>query len=55
MKMDVRAALQYVYCVTLSADKGGEIGREQVEIAWELMRRIVVLANRKQMQHKERK
>ena len=43
--MDAKEALQYVYCVTLSADQGGGVGKEQVEIAWELTRRIIVLAN----------
>jgi nuclear pore complex protein Nup93 len=37
VKMDAKEALQYVYCVCLSA--------EQVENAWELVRRIIVLAN----------
>ncbi|OCH83853.1 nucleoporin-interacting protein NIC96 [Obba rivulosa] len=44
VKMDAREALQYVYCVCLSADQG-EVGREQVEAAWDLVRRIIVLAN----------
>lgn len=38
-------ALQYVYFVCLSADQGGDVGKEQVEIAWELVRRIIVLSN----------
>ncbi|PCH33116.1 nucleoporin-interacting protein NIC96 [Wolfiporia cocos MD-104 SS10] len=42
VKMDPREALQYVYCVCLSADQGDGIGREQLESAWELVRRIVV-------------
>ena len=45
VKMDAKEALQYVYCVTLSGDQGGGVGKEQVEIAWELTRRIIVLAN----------
>lgn len=45
VKMDAREALQYVYCVTLSADQGGGVGKEQLEAAWELVRRIIVLAN----------
>ena len=43
--MDAREALQYVYCVPLSADQPGGVGKEQVEAAWELVRRIIVLAN----------
>lgn len=42
--MDAKEALQYVYCVCLAADQG-EIGKEQVENAWELARRIIVLGN----------
>ncbi|KAI0641165.1 nucleoporin-interacting protein NIC96 [Trametes meyenii] len=45
VKMDAREALQYVYCVCLSADQPGGVGKEQVESAWELVRRIIVLAN----------
>ena len=44
VKLDAKEALQYVYTVCLSADQG-EAGKEQVEIAWELVRRIIVLAN----------
>ncbi|TFK38656.1 nucleoporin-interacting protein NIC96 [Crucibulum laeve] len=44
VKMDAKEALQYVYCVCLAADQP-EVGREQVEGAWELARRIIVLAN----------
>lgn len=43
--MDAKEALQYVYCVTLSADQANGVGKEQVEIAWGLTRRIIVLAN----------
>lgn len=43
--MDAREALQYVYCVCLCADQPGGVGKEQVESAWELVRRIIVLAN----------
>jgi hypothetical protein len=43
--MDAKEALQYVYCMCLSADQGEGVGREQVEIAWELARRIIVLSN----------
>ncbi|KAL1685920.1 Nup93/Nic96-domain-containing protein [Schizophyllum commune] len=45
VKHGAEDALQYVYFVCLSADQGGEVGREQVEIAWELVRRIIVLSN----------
>jgi len=45
VKMDAKEALQYVYSVCLSADQGNGVGQEQVEIAWELVRRIIVLAN----------
>ncbi|KAH9921323.1 nucleoporin-interacting protein NIC96 [Fomitopsis serialis] len=45
VKMDAREALQYVYCVSLSADQSGGVGKEQLEAAWELVRRIIVLAN----------
>ena len=45
VKMDAKEALQYVYCVCLSADQGEGIGQEQVESAWEQVRRIIVLAN----------
>ncbi|KAI0089845.1 nucleoporin-interacting protein NIC96 [Irpex rosettiformis] len=45
VKMDAREALQYVYCVCLCADQPGGVGKEQVESAWELVRRIIVLAN----------
>ncbi|EJF58768.1 nucleoporin-interacting protein NIC96 [Dichomitus squalens] len=45
VKMDAREALQYVYCVCLSSDQPGGVGKEQVENAWELVRRIIVLAN----------
>ncbi|EKM83342.1 hypothetical protein AGABI1DRAFT_103578 [Agaricus bisporus var. burnettii JB137-S8] len=44
VKMDAKEALQYVCTVCLSADQG-EAGKEQVEIAWDLVRRIIVLAN----------
>lgn len=43
--MDAKEALQYVYCVSLSADQGNGVGKEQVEIAWDHARRIIVLAN----------
>jgi len=45
VKLDAKDALQYVYCVCLSADQGDGVGKEQVESAWEQVRRIIVLAN----------
>ena len=45
VNMDAKEALQYVYCMCLSADQGEGVGQEQVEIAWELARRIIVLSN----------
>ncbi|KAF8640887.1 hypothetical protein AX17_000535 [Amanita inopinata Kibby_2008] len=45
VKMDAKEALQYVYCVCLSADQGEVVGQEQVENAWELVRRIIVQSN----------
>ena len=45
VKMDAKEALQYVYCVCLNGDQGHDVGKEQLENAWELVRRIIVLAN----------
>ena len=56
VKMDPKEALQYVFTITLTADQvalqtrqtlGGDssAGREQIESTWELVRRIIVLAN----------
>lgn len=45
VKMDAKEALQYVYCVCLSADQGNGVGKENLESAWELARRIIVLAH----------
>ncbi|KAK2462123.1 hypothetical protein APHAL10511_006586 [Amanita phalloides] len=45
VKMDAKEAFQYVYCVCLSSDQAEGVGREQVEVAWELARRIIVLSN----------
>jgi nuclear pore complex protein Nup93 len=42
--MDAKEALQYVYCVGLCSDQGA-VGQEQIENAWELVRRIIVLGN----------
>ena len=44
-RLDSKEALQYVYAVTLGADQPGVIGKEQLELAWDLVRRIIVLAN----------
>jgi nuclear pore complex protein Nup93 len=43
--MDAKEALQYVYCVCLAADQADGVGKEQIENAWELVRRIIVLGN----------
>ncbi|TDL28937.1 nucleoporin-interacting protein NIC96 [Rickenella mellea] len=43
-KHDAIHALQYVACICLSADQGGGIGKEQTEVAWSEVRKIVVLA-----------
>jgi nuclear pore complex protein Nup93 len=43
--MDAKEALQYVYCVCLSADQSNGVGKEQIETAWMLVRRIMILAN----------
>lgn len=45
IKIDAKEALQYVYCVCLSADQPNGVGREQVETSWELTRRLIVFAN----------
>ncbi|KAF9456680.1 nucleoporin-interacting protein NIC96 [Collybia nuda] len=45
VKMDAKEALQYVYCVCLTADQSDGVGKEQLENAWELVRRIIVLGN----------
>ncbi|KAI5989751.1 nucleoporin-interacting protein NIC96 [Pisolithus albus] len=45
VKMDAKEALQYVYCVCLAADQGNGVGNEALESAWELVRRIIVLAH----------
>ncbi|KAI6022591.1 nucleoporin-interacting protein NIC96 [Pisolithus marmoratus] len=45
VKMDAKEALQYVYCVCLAADQGNGVGNETLESAWELVRRIIVLAH----------
>ncbi|KAH7884023.1 Nup93/Nic96-domain-containing protein [Phlebopus sp. FC_14] len=45
VKMDAKEALQYVYCVCLCSDQGDNVGKEILESAWELVRRIIVLAH----------
>ena len=45
VKMDAKEAVQYVSTICLSADQGNGVGKEQVETAWDLVRRIIVLAN----------
>ena len=45
VKMDAKEALQYVYSVCLSVDQGDGVGKENVETAWEFVRRIIVLAH----------
>ncbi|KAF5393678.1 hypothetical protein D9757_000346 [Collybiopsis confluens] len=47
VKMDAKEGLQYVYTLPLSADQPSPpgVGREQLEAAWELVRRIIVMAN----------
>ncbi|KAG8834375.1 hypothetical protein FRC17_009050 [Serendipita sp. 399] len=43
IRIEPQVALQYVYCICLSSDQGA-IGKEQVEIAWELTRRVILMA-----------
>ncbi|KAH9083417.1 nucleoporin-interacting protein NIC96 [Lactarius deliciosus] len=45
VRLDAKEALQYVYTVTLGADQPGGIGKEQLALAWDLVRRVIVLAN----------
>jgi len=45
VKMDPKEALQYVYILPLSSDSTSPVGQEQLEAAWELVRRIIVLGN----------
>ncbi|KAH9953533.1 nucleoporin-interacting protein NIC96 [Russula dissimulans] len=45
VRLDAKEALQYVHTVTLGADQPGSIGKEQLELAWDLVRRVIVLAN----------
>jgi len=43
IRIEPQVALQYVYCLCLSADQA-PAGKEQVEIAWELTRRVILMA-----------
>ncbi|KAF9076587.1 nucleoporin-interacting protein NIC96 [Rhodocollybia butyracea] len=47
VKMDAKEGLQYVYTLPLSSDQPSPpgVGHEQLEAAWELVRRIIVMAN----------
>ncbi|KAJ3723408.1 nucleoporin-interacting protein NIC96 [Lentinula raphanica] len=47
VKMDAKEGLQYVYILPLSADQPSPpgVGHEQLEAAWELVRKIIVMAN----------
>ncbi|KAH9978530.1 nucleoporin-interacting protein NIC96 [Lactifluus volemus] len=45
VRLDAKEALQYVYTVTLGADQPGSVGKEQLQVAWDLVRRVIVLAN----------
>ncbi|KZS90373.1 nucleoporin-interacting protein NIC96 [Sistotremastrum niveocremeum HHB9708] len=44
MRTDPKEAIQYVYSICLSEDQGAGVGRQQVEQAWDLTRRIIVAA-----------
>jgi len=43
IRIEPQVALQYVYCLCLSADQE-PAGTEQVEVAWELTRRVILMA-----------
>lgn len=43
-RTDPKEAIQYVYCVCLTADQGEGVGKEQVETAWDLCRKVIVSA-----------
>ena len=45
VKMNMKEALQYVYCVCLVADQDNRVSKETLESTWELVRRIIVLAH----------
>ncbi|KAG8721577.1 hypothetical protein FRC08_012020 [Ceratobasidium sp. 394] len=44
MTSDPKEAIQYAYCISLSHDQGQNVGKEQVDYARELTRRIIVAA-----------
>jgi nuclear pore complex protein Nup93 len=44
MRSDPKEAMQYVYNICLSDKQGPTAGKEQVELAWDLTRRIIVSA-----------
>ena len=43
-KHDSTHALQYIACICLSADQGDGVGKEQIEYAWQEVRKLIVLA-----------
>ena len=43
-RTDPKEALQYVYCLCLTADQGEGVGNEQIETAWDLCRKVIVSA-----------
>ncbi|KAF8525242.1 nucleoporin-interacting protein NIC96 [Hysterangium stoloniferum] len=43
-RTDPKEAIQYVYCVGLGADQGEGVGQEQIEMAWDLCRKVIVTA-----------
>lgn len=45
VRLDAKEALQYVCTVSLGGDQPGGIGKEQLGLAWDLVRRVIVLAN----------
>ncbi|KIJ45082.1 hypothetical protein M422DRAFT_46895 [Sphaerobolus stellatus SS14] len=45
IRSDPKEAIQYVYCVCISADQPG-VGQEQVETAWDLCRKVIVGAEK---------
>ncbi|KZV61364.1 nucleoporin-interacting protein NIC96 [Peniophora sp. CONT] len=42
VKTDAKEALQYVYALPLCADQPGPAGQEQLELAYELVRKVIV-------------
>ena len=43
-RTDPKEVLQYVYCLCLTTDQGEGVGKEQIETAWDLCRKVVVSA-----------